>query len=132
MAKRTISKATRESWRLARADPAAELRKLLAGYAKAIPDHARPAYRRLREAVDRTGTLVPCHDIDAFTATEREHTQNAPQALAARICPTCPVLDECRAYGIANPNEVGIYGGMTQTERRATASEATPKPIDPR
>jgi len=34
------------------------------------------------------------------------------------ICHTCPVMEQCRTYGIANEPEWGLYGGLTPKERR--------------
>jgi WhiB family redox-sensing transcriptional regulator len=36
---------------------------------------------------------------------------------AKRICSRCPVSDLCRAYGLAHPGELGIWGGLTEAER---------------
>jgi hypothetical protein len=34
---------------------------------------------------------------------------------------TCPTLDDCRAWALANPHLAaeGVWGGMTRTERNA-------------
>lgn len=45
-------------------------------------------------------------------------------APARAICDTCPVLDKCRTYGVAEPWLEGILGGLTQKERRRHAVEA--------
>lgn len=39
---------------------------------------------------------------------------------ARAICYTCPVLDECRDYALAQPISAlfGIWGGLTGDERR--------------
>lgn len=37
---------------------------------------------------------------------------------AKRICGGCPVLDECRAYGMAHAGLKGVFGGLTENERR--------------
>lgn len=46
---------------------------------------------------------------------------NAPasEAAAKKICATCPVIDECRAYALHH-REYGIWGGMTEAERLPT------------
>lgn len=38
-------------------------------------------------------------------------------ARAKRACMTCPVIEECREYGM--DEEYGIWGGLTATERRS-------------
>jgi len=34
------------------------------------------------------------------------------------ICADCPVIDSCRVEAIANAAEVGIWGGLTGSQRR--------------
>jgi WhiB family redox-sensing transcriptional regulator len=41
---------------------------------------------------------------------------------AKRICADCPVLDACRSYALARPELLGIWGGLTEPERRALRS----------
>lgn len=40
-----------------------------------------------------------------------------------RVCNTCPVLEQCLAYAIANDEKFDIWGGMTPSERKAHKSE---------
>ena len=46
----------------------------------------------------------------------------APGALehkeAKRICRSCPVRRECLAYALETPVDHGVWGGMTERERR--------------
>ena len=44
--------------------------------------------------------------------------------LAKAICGTCPVLAPCRAYALARPELRGIWGGLSERERRAARREA--------
>lgn len=48
---------------------------------------------------------------------------------AKRVCHSCPVLAECRAWGLAHVGRQwdGIYGGMTLGERRMEARFGVPK-----
>jgi len=34
------------------------------------------------------------------------------------ICSTCPVREECLTFALANREEQGVWGGLTETERR--------------
>lgn len=43
---------------------------------------------------------------------------------ARRICAACPVLTECRAYALANGEHYGIWGGLTNNDRRRIRSRA--------
>lgn len=36
---------------------------------------------------------------------------------AIELCHECPVVAECRAYGIAHPELYGVWGGLTTWER---------------
>ena len=37
---------------------------------------------------------------------------------AKRICSGCPVRDECLDFALANDERFGIWGGMSERERR--------------
>lgn len=46
---------------------------------------------------------------------------------AKAVCQVCPVVGECRAYALQIREPYGIWGGLTETERRrsiAAESEA--------
>ncbi len=45
--------------------------------------------------------------------------QGAAQKHAKRICQGCPVRAECLADALDNRVEFGVWGGMTERERRA-------------
>ncbi|MCV7353254.1 WhiB family transcriptional regulator [Mycobacterium parmense] len=45
--------------------------------------------------------------------------QGADQRKAAAICRRCPVVAECGAEALDNRVEYGVWGGMTERERRA-------------
>jgi WhiB family redox-sensing transcriptional regulator len=55
-------------------------------------------------------------------------TQSDPEAwfpekgqsprLAKLICSRCPVRAECLSYALARPERFGIWGGLTEAERR--------------
>ncbi len=42
----------------------------------------------------------------------------AAQKRAALICRQCPVIMECRADALDNHVEFGVWGGMTERQRR--------------
>ena len=43
----------------------------------------------------------------------------ADQNSAKRICRNCPAKYDCMAYALDNNIETGVWGGMTERERRA-------------
>lgn len=44
---------------------------------------------------------------------------------AKRICAACPVRDECLEFALANDERFGIWGGLSERERRR-AKRVTP------
>lgn len=45
--------------------------------------------------------------------------QGAAQNRAKRVCTGCPVRTECLSDALDNRMEFGVWGGMTERERRA-------------
>ncbi|NYG06647.1 WhiB family redox-sensing transcriptional regulator [Phycicoccus badiiscoriae] len=45
--------------------------------------------------------------------------QGAAQQTAKVVCQRCPVIAECLADALDNRTEFGVWGGMTERERRA-------------
>jgi WhiB family transcriptional regulator, redox-sensing transcriptional regulator len=45
--------------------------------------------------------------------------RGAEQNQAKKVCATCPVRPECLAEALDNEIEWGVWGGMTERERRA-------------
>jgi len=56
-----------------------------------------------------------CRGIDP----ERLYVSGAAQQEAKRICRHCPVRYECLAEALDAGDEYGVWGGMTERERRA-------------
>jgi WhiB family redox-sensing transcriptional regulator len=53
-------------------------------------------------------------------------TGNERQAAAKAVCGGCPVLLECRRYGLDNRESYGIWGGLDEDEREAIHAERSP------
>lgn len=60
--------------------------------------------------------LAACRNGDA----DALFVQGAAQNDAKRICRSCPVKYECLAYALDHKIEFGVWGGLTERERRAT------------
>lgn len=60
-------------------------------------------------------TEAACRTIDA----EELFAEGAEQRRAKALCTGCPVRIECLAEALDNRIEFGVWGGMTQRERRA-------------
>lgn len=87
----------------------------------------RPAARR--------GNLVAANTLRSTDADERNawvskalcrtadpdelFVRGAAQRKAAVICRHCPVMQECGADALDNKVEFGVWGGMTERQRRA-------------
>lgn len=60
-------------------------------------------------------TLAKCRDGDPDALFVR----GAAQRHAAAICRQCPVMMQCRADALDNRVEFGVWGGLTERQRRA-------------
>lgn len=54
--------------------------------------------------------------------TERKKEKLAREARAKSICHGCPVISECRDYALAIREPHGVWGGLSETERRLILS----------
>ena len=89
----------------------------------------------LRATGHRTG-IAPLHSVDCSGNTPERgdwrsealcltvdpdelFVQGADQHKAAAICRRCPVVYQCAAEALDNKVEFGVWGGMTERERRA-------------
>jgi WhiB family transcriptional regulator, redox-sensing transcriptional regulator len=45
--------------------------------------------------------------------------RGSAQQAAKKVCTGCPVIAECLADSLDNQTEFGVWGGMTERERRA-------------
>ena len=56
---------------------------------------------------------------DGREAAENRRTR---ETVARQICSQCPVRVDCLAYSLRVSEPLGIWGGLTETERRALRS----------
>jgi WhiB family redox-sensing transcriptional regulator len=69
----------------------------------------------------RAAGLCAKSDPDLFFAVGAvEHK------LAKRICRSCPVAEQCLSYAMDSPVDHGIWGGLTERERRRWRRKAGP------
>ena len=52
------------------------------------------------------------------TSPERKDERDAREAKAKAICHECPVRDACLDYALSIREPHGIWGGLTEAERR--------------
>ena len=55
---------------------------------------------------------------------ERKHERLAREADAKGICLSCDVREECLEYALANDERFGIWGGLSERERRKLKKRA--------
>lgn len=81
--------------------------------------HCRPALTTIVEASEWTVKAVCAKgDPDMLFVT------GAAQREAAKICQACPVRLECLADALDNRIEYGVWGGMTERQRRAVLKKS--------
>ena len=84
-----------------------------AGPISLVPVNSIP---RAVAADDRTWvSKALCRETDP----DKMFVRGAAQREAAVICRHCPVMQECGAEALDNKVEFGIWGGMTERQRRA-------------
>lgn len=66
-------------------------------------------------------SAIPCQATDRYAAAAWTSDEIDEQLVAAAACGPCPVWRACGAYGLAHLDEAGVYGGMTETQRRSAA-----------
>jgi len=76
---------------------------------------AKPATARSTSAKDwsKHGSCCGTAESDAM------FVRGAAQQEAKKVCIFCPVIAECLADSLDNQTEFGIWGGMTERQRRA-------------
>jgi WhiB family transcriptional regulator, redox-sensing transcriptional regulator len=78
---------------------------------------ALPSPLRLVDNVERIAWVSKalCRQTDP----DELFVRGAAQRKAAVICRHCPVMQECGADALDNKVEFGVWGGMTERQRRA-------------
>lgn len=66
-----------------------------------------------------------CRDSDNPDAFYIERGKNATEARTT--CKTCKVKRQCKNLGVNNKEQFGIWGGITDVQRRAIRNEAKEK-----
>jgi WhiB family transcriptional regulator, redox-sensing transcriptional regulator len=89
----------------------------------ARPAHLVAANRTLRavDAEDRIAWVSKA--LCGGTDPDELFVGGAAQRKAAVICRHCPVMQECGADALDNKVEFGVWGGMTERQRRALLNQ---------
>ena len=90
---------------------------------------SRPTARRTNLSVVAQNTLRPVEAEERIAWVSQAlcrtadpdqlFVRGAAQRQAAVICRHCPVMQECAADALDNKVEFGVWGGMTERQRRA-------------
>ncbi len=68
----------------------------------------------------REHALCAQTDPEAFFPEKGGSTREAK-----KVCQTCPVQAECLAYALEHDERFGIWGGLSERERRRLRSQAS-------
>jgi WhiB family redox-sensing transcriptional regulator len=72
-------------------------------------------------SIDRWIDSAACASADPaifFPGGDQSDTE------AKQCCASCPVRDRCRDYALAAREEFGVWGGLSEDERKAILNEA--------
>jgi Transcription factor WhiB len=81
-----------------------------------------PQYRNLADPARfaaRWWQLAACHDVDLNVFFPE---RGEPAGPARQVCAACPVREPCLEYALSNRITHGIWGGLTERERRPLRS----------
>lgn len=84
------------------------------GLANLDPNERRELLKQIREGHDDWALAAACKG----TNTNKLYVEGAAQNKEKLICRPCPVRTECLAEALDNKIESGVWGGMTERERR--------------
>ena len=73
------------------------------------------------------GRMAPCLRWPGAGWTSEDVEE---QRLAASMCRRCPAVELCRTYGLAYPQEFGVYGAVTDHERRPRSGQPKTEPTE--
>jgi WhiB family redox-sensing transcriptional regulator len=59
------------------------------------------------------------HGVCGKAEPDALFVRGAAQRVAKQVCVRCPVVTECLADSLDNRTEFGVWGGMTERQRRA-------------
>lgn len=100
---------------------------MASGYRRDVPDNwavdpihlGLPGIRRVDDDIDdnplawQTDALCAQTDPESFFPEKGGSTRDAK-----RICESCEVSAQCLEYALANDERFGIWGGLSERERR--------------
>lgn len=76
---------------------------------------------------ERWRELALCQQVDPDAFFPEK---GANPAVAKKVCRECEVRVECLDYALTHRERYGIWGGLSENERRGLLRKASPKSID--
>lgn len=67
-----------------------------------------------------------CREVDPELFFANGGDRKAQERDAKRVCASCPVQPQCLEWALANSQHIGVWGGMTEDERRGMARVRQP------
>lgn len=97
----------------------------MSGAVPSMPVDLKHDWSGLMALVEATAArqLVPCRNGRDVPHGHWTSSDAKERAAAATECQRCPVIVQCRAYGIDHYAESGVLGGLTDPEREQAAKE---------
>jgi len=95
------------------------------GSLPSMPPGLEHSWRNLTDLIDATAhrQVVPCRNGRNVPHAYWTSDSLSERNIAAKACGPCAAITQCAAYGIANPKESGVYGGLTEGQREQAAKE---------
>lgn len=86
-----------------------------------VPARAAAAWLRLQVAIVAVGRRTPC-EVEPELWFSRVQSPRVAEAVEA--CRWCPVLEACRSYALEADERHGVWGGLTEVERRTISGRS--------
>ncbi len=82
-------------------------------------------------ASDEWWSLAACRNAEPelFFPISATSASRSTVERAKRVCASCPVQSQCLRYALRHRQEQGIWGGLTEDERRQNLGADQPKPL---
>jgi WhiB family redox-sensing transcriptional regulator len=65
-----------------------------------------------------------CSGMESWVFFPEERGNATQVQWAKRICRNCPVLETCRNWALSHGEKFGVWGGLSERERREILKEA--------
>lgn len=77
---------------------------------------------------ERTPAGKPLHDPELWFPLGETGSALVQAAAAKAVCRRCPVMEQCLQWALETGQDFGVWGGLTEGERRAMKRRASRRP----